>query len=145
MIGSSLVLQADVLAQVMLMCKYVWLGFLCVLGGIVVVGRVVNITSPFNRTSISNGKWKPIFQTPSIRICQSCQLNYSGQNDTMDLVVARAERRLVLNLSTGTQFLGGRESNSHYHLRLSCLMTANPEFVGDEMIISDDVKTSNSL
>ena len=51
----------------------------------------------------------------------------------MGLVVARAKRRQVSNLSSVTQFLG-RESNSHYHLRLSCLKTANPEFVGDEMI-----------
>ena len=75
------------------------------------------------------------FRTPSIRICQ---LDYTGQNDTMGLVVARTKRRLISNLSTGTQFLG-RESNSHYHLRLSCLKTANG-FVGyDEMIIPDDI------
>ena len=58
----------------------------------------------------------------------------------MGLVVARAERRLVSNLSTGVQFLG-RECNSHYHLRLSCLKNANPGFVGDDIAIPDDVKT----
>lgn len=57
----------------------------------------------------------------------------------MGLVVARAERRLVSNLSTGIQFLG-RESNSHYHLRLSCLKTVNPGFVGDDIVIPDEIK-----
>ena len=56
-------------------------------------------------------------KTKQIRICQSCQKNYDGPNDTMGLVVARAERRLVSNLATGLQFLG-KESNSHYHLHI---------------------------
>ena len=54
------------------------------------------------------------FKTKQIRICQSCRKGYDGSKDTLDLVVARAERRLVSNLATGVQFLG-KESNSHYH------------------------------
>jgi hypothetical protein len=57
----------------------------------------------------------------------------------MELVVARAERRLVSNLVTGTQFLG-RESNSHYHLHMACLMLAKPSFTGEELMIPDEVK-----
>ena len=45
-------------------------------------------------------------KTKQIRVCQSCRKDYSGPNDTMGLLVARAERRLVSNLVTGTQFLG---------------------------------------
>ena len=59
----------------------------------------------------------------------------------MGLVVARAERRLVSNLATGTQFLG-RESNSHYHLHMACLKAADSTFTGDQdLVIPDDVKT----
>ena len=36
----------------------------------------------------------------NIKICQSCHKDYDGSNDTLGLVVARAERRLVSNLST---------------------------------------------
>lgn len=42
------------------------------------------------------------FKTNSIKICQSCRRNYEGSNDRMGLV-ARAERRLVLNLATGSR------------------------------------------
>ena len=79
------------------------------------------------------------FKTNSIKICQSCQRNYEDPNNTMGLV-ARAERRLVLNLATGTQFLG-RESNSHYHLHLACLRAADSTFTGDQdLVIPDEVK-----
>ena len=44
--------------------------------------------------------------------------NYDGSTDTMGLVVVHADRHLVFNLSTGTQFLG-RVCNSHYHLFVS--------------------------
>ena len=43
----------------------------------------------------------------------------------MGILVARAERRLVSYLVTGTQFLG-REYNSHYHLHMACLKLAKP-------------------
>ena len=79
------------------------------------------------------------FMTNQIRICQSCRKNYDGPNDTMGLVVARAERRLVSNLSTGVQFLG-RESNSHYHLHMMCLRSADGTFNGSDMVIPEDVR-----
>ena len=40
------------------------------------------------------------------RICRACRKNYEGENDTLALVVAHAERRMSSNLATGTQFLG---------------------------------------
>jgi len=61
-------------------------------------------------------------KTNQIRVCQSCRKDYNGPNDTMGLLVARAETRLVSN-HTGTEFLG-RESNSHYHLHMECLKHA---------------------
>lgn len=40
-------------------------------------------------------------KTNQIHICQSCRKNYDGTNDTLELVVAHAERRLISNLATG--------------------------------------------
>ncbi|XP_065893382.1 uncharacterized protein [Dysidea avara] len=76
------------------------------------------------------------FKTNQIRVCQSCRQNFS--ND-LQLVVAQAERHLVQNMATGTNFLG-RESNSHYHLQLSCLRLACPSFSGPQLIIPGEVK-----
>ena len=75
----------------------------------------------------------------NIKICQSCCQDYDGSNDTLGLVVARAERRLVSNLSTGVQFLG-RESNSHYHAHKVCLMKADPAFNGAKLVVPDDLR-----
>ena len=50
----------------------------------------------------------------------ACRNNYEGENDTLGLVVAHAERRMVSNLATCTRFLG-RESNSHSHAHMRCL------------------------
>ena len=60
------------------------------------------------------------FKTKQMKVCQACCKNYEGTNDTMGLVVARMERWMVSNLTTGAQFLG-KESNSHYHAHMSCL------------------------
>ena len=82
------------------------------------------------------------FKTNSIKICQSCRRNYEGPNDTMGLVVARTERRLVSNLATGTQFIG-RESNSHYHLHMACLKAADSTFTGDRDPDEVKIKLNN--
>ena len=79
------------------------------------------------------------FKTPLIKICQSCRKNYDGQNDTLGLVLAREERRLVSNLATGKQFFG-RESNSHYHLRMQCIKAVEPSFEAKEMVIPEEVE-----
>ena len=79
-------------------------------------------------------------KTNHIKVCQSCCKNYDGVNDTLGLVVARAERRLICNLATGIQFLG-KESNSHYHLHLSRLKSADVSFTG---MVPDDIKPALS-
>lgn len=82
-------------------------------------------------------------KTKQIKVCQSCRQNYDGVNDTLGLVVARAERRLISNLATGVQFLG-KESNSHYHLHLSCLKSADMSFTGKDLMVPDDIKPALS-
>ena len=80
------------------------------------------------------------FKTNLIKICQSCRGGYEGVNDTMGLVVARVERRVITNVSTGVQFLG-RESNSHYHCRLSCIQLVDPSFQGVNLVIPLEVQS----
>ena len=89
-----------------------------------------NNTKPFVRKFLSK----------QIKVCQSCCKNYEGTNDTLGMVVARAERRLIINQSTGLQFLG-KESNSHYHARLSCLQNASPSFKSEDLVIAEDIKS----
>ena len=80
-------------------------------------------------------------KSPRVRVCQACRKNFDGPNDTIGLVAARAERRLIANISTGSQFMS-KESNSHYHVHMHCLKTAQPLFSGSDLIIPDDVKLS---
>ena len=81
------------------------------------------------------------FKTAHIKVCQSCRKNYDGPNDTLGLVVARAEKRLISNLATGSVFFG-RESNSHYHLHVRCLCVVDPTFTGRDIFIQEDVKSN---
>ena len=79
------------------------------------------------------------FKMKQIKVCQACHKNYEGTNDTMGLVVARMERRMVSNLITGAQLLG-KETNSHYHAHMSCLRLASPSFKGSDLVVPEDVK-----
>ena len=51
------------------------------------------------------------FKTNSIKVYQACHKGYDGLNDTTGLVVARAERRMISNVTTGVQFLGCESRN----------------------------------
>ena len=82
--------------------------------------RLLQPSQSFSLGSTNSNPFILKFKTPQIRVCQACRKDYQNDNDTMGLVVSHAERRLVSNLSTGSQFLG-RESNSHYHLHMKCL------------------------
>ena len=77
-------------------------------------------------------------KTKQIKVCQSCRKDYEGENDTLGLVVAHPERRLISNPITGTQFLG-KESNSHYHAHMKCLKIVDSTFSGDNLVIPQDL------
>ena len=84
---------------------------------------VVSNTGTLTPASTTNKKLKPFtlkLRTKQIKICQSCRKDYEGENDTLGLVVAHLERKLITNPTTGIQFWG-RESNSHYHANVMCL------------------------
>ena len=85
------------------------------------------------------------FLSKQTKLCQACRGQFHTE-DTMpavqlNLIVARLERRTISNPSTGVQFLS-RESNSHYHLNLSCLCKASPAFSWDKLVIPPDIKLS---
>ena len=113
------------------------------------VTRATSLCSSFATStshSLNTATKKPFvlkLKTNQIKVCQSCRKNYDGANDTLGLVVAHAERRLISNLATGVQFLG-KESNSHYHLHLSCLKTADMSFTAKDLVVPDDIKPSLS-
>ena len=48
-------------------------------------------------------------KTNQIQVCQLCRKDYSGPNDTMGLLVARAERRLVSYIATRNSVFWPRE------------------------------------
>ena len=113
------------------------------------VTRATSLCSSFATStshSLNTATKKPFIlklKTNQVKVCQSCRKNYDGANDTLGLVVAHTERRLISNLATGVQFLG-KESNSHYHLHLSCLKTADMSFTAKDLVVPDDIKPSLS-
>ena len=83
-------------------------------------------------------------KTEQIRICQSCRQDYEGENDTLGLVVAHAERRIISNPATELQFLG-KEGNSHYHARMNCIRLADQSFKGQDLVIPEDLKLNLTI
>lgn len=78
--------------------------------GQVILGSGVNSACASTTTQETN----PFIlkkRTNLMKICQACRKGYDGNNDTLGLVVARLERRMISNMSTGIQFLG-KASNS---------------------------------
>lgn len=90
-----------------------------VLQSLPVVSNIDNPGLGVTATKIS----KPFtlkLKTKQIKVCQSCRKDYEGENDTLGLVVAHPERKLITNPVTGAQFWG-KEGKSHYHANLMCL------------------------
>ena len=96
------------------------------------------LTSPGGTSALSPKPFTLKLKNKQIRVCQSCRNNYEGENDTLGLVVAHPERRLISNPNTGAQFLG-KESNSHYHAHLKCLRIVDSSFTGERLLIPQDV------
>ena len=75
-------------------------------------------------------------KTKQIKVCQACRKDYEQENDTLGLVVAHPERRLISNPITGVQFWG-KKSNSHYHAHMKCLKLVDSSFSGDCLIVPE--------
>ena len=87
-----------------------------------------SISNLGNSTPSKNSKPFTLkLRTKQIKVCQSCRKGYEGENDTLGLVLAHPERKLISNPITGVQFWG-KECNSHYRASLSCLKKASESF-----------------
>jgi len=80
----------------------------------------------------------------NIRTCQGCRGSLrlpdgSIPNPPYDIVVARLERRPYFDKSCGEWCFPQRETNSHYHFKLTCVVKADPLFIPSTLQLPPDV------
>ena len=78
--------------------------------------------------------------TTRIQICQSCRIPFhsTSTEPPYDLVVARKECRPYRGQG-GKSKTPLTPSNSHYHISIHCVRTAEPRFLPHELVIPDEV------
>jgi len=84
------------------------------------------------------------FLVGNIRICQGCRGSLRLPDGSLlsppnDIVVARLERRPYFDKTSGTWSQPQKETNIHYHLKLSCVVKADPLFVPSTLQVSTDL------
>ena len=84
------------------------------------------------------------FLVGNIRVCQGCRGSLRLPDGSVcsppnDIVVARLERRPYFDKSSGMWCQPQKETNSHYHLKLSCVVKADPLFVPSTLQVSTDL------
>ena len=77
-----------------------------------------------------------------IKVCQGCRGPHQSSLGTVteasiDFCVASKERRTYKDPQTGQLCTLTRESDAHYHLRVSCIQAAEPSFVPSSLVIPD--------
>ena len=77
-------------------------------------------------------------------VCQGCRGQLQSSSGTVsdvpfDFCVARKEQRTYKDSQTGQPSRPSRESDAHYHLRVSCIQAAEPSFVpcSNSLVIAD--------
>ena len=80
------------------------------------------------------------FLTKQIKVCQGCRKQFHDENThpPRDVIIARLERRIVSNPSTGAQVLT-KESPSHYHPRLCCIHMVCPSFQKTNLVVPQEL------
>ncbi len=83
------------------------------------------------------------FTSGNIRVCQGCRQSLRDDNgiippEPYNLCVGRFEKREWRDKS-GKLNCPQRESCAHYHPRLECIAAVEPSFVGQSLVIPDDV------
>ena len=84
------------------------------------------------------------FIVGNIRICQGCRGSLRLSDGSVpsppnNLVAARLEKRPYFDKVNGTWCCPQKETNSHYHLKLSCIVRVEPLFVPSTLQIPPDV------
>ena len=74
------------------------------------------------------------FISGNIRVCQGCRGSLRLPDGSIpgapsDIAVARLEKRPYFDRTSGTWCYPQKETNSHYHAKLSCVVKAEPLFV----------------
>ena len=82
-------------------------------------------------------------------ICQGCRGTVRAADGSIpeapyNVVVARLEQRPFRD-STGVLKTLSRPSAAHYHVRLTCIRTADPNFVPNSLVIPGDVASILTL
>ena len=77
-------------------------------------------------------------KTARIRICQGCRILFQSDcQPPLDIVVRRLKCRPYKH--DGVTKTPTAPSNSHYHVNMQCILSADPTFVSHELVISEAV------
>ena len=84
------------------------------------------------------------FITPRITKCQGCKSSFrSPPSNSLqpphDLIIARLECRPFVG-SDGSVKVSSTAKNSHYHLKVDCLVRADPTFSPQRLVLTHEVK-----
>ena len=122
------------------------------------IARQPIITSPSNAISASHhpSRVTPMFPVPpspfnlvfitgNISVCQGCRIKFPRNSDgsivdaPYNIVVQHEEERQFKNPSTSS--IQTKKGNAYYHAYLPCLHSKWPQFNGQDIIISDSIKS----
>ena len=101
-------------------------------------------TQTVYKSPVPNHSFVLKFITSRISKCQGCKQQFrqaakQSLNPPHDLIVSRLEQQPFV-ASDGSVKVSSTPSNSHYHLKMQCLLNADPNFTIDTLIIQEDVK-----
>ena len=82
-----------------------------------------------------------------IKVCQGCRGSLKSADGTLqyapfDYCIARQEQRPFYDRNSGQTRIPKKESAAHYHLRVECIRTEEPNFVPSSLKIPDDLELS---
>ena len=86
------------------------------------------------------------FITGNIRICQGCRGSLRLSDGSVPLapdniVIARLEKRPYFDKAAGTWCYPHKETHSHYHSRLACVVKAEPLFIPSALQVPPEIFT----
>jgi hypothetical protein len=105
------------------------------------------VTSPTMQLSVTpqpnNNPFYVKFIQGNVRMCQGCKSTLRLADSTVppppfDLAIGRSERRQFRD-KNGTLITPRQEQTCHYHLRLDCVISAEPTFVPKSLRIPQDI------
>ena len=85
-----------------------------------------------------------------IKVCQGCRGSLKSADGTLqyapfDYCIARQEQRPFYDRNSGQTRIPKKESAAHYHLRVECIRTEEPNFVPSSLKIPDDLELQQSM